>query len=199
MKVLTQRDDGVRILRLEGQEDADPWRASFAGSYQAIWQEPPYNERFFPEEAEGVLRHALDVPGHITLLAVKDSGLVVGFAFGYPLLAKADVAREVRGLLPVEDVFYFAELGVLDRWRAGGLGHQLVDLRLELMDRTRFHYVLLRTSAVRNASYEMYRRMGFDDTGVYMEVASRKTDGGTRTDRRLFLSKVVEGNLGRQG
>ena len=191
MLVISQRDDGVRILRIESQAEADPWRASFAGSYQAIWQEPPYNERFFPEEAESVLRHALDIPENITLLAVRDSGLVVGFAFGYPVAAKADVCREVRGLLPVEDVFYFAELGVLERWRAGGLGHQLVDLRLSLMDQKRFHYVLLRTSAVRNASYEMYRRMGFDDTGVYMEVASRKTDGGTRTDRRLFLSKVV--------
>lgn len=191
MQVISQRDDGVRILRIETQAEADPWRASFAGSYQAIWQEPPYNERFFPEEAEGVLRHALDVPENITLLAVRDSGMVVGFAIGYPLVAKTDVARELRGLLPLEDAFYFAELGVLERWRAAGLGHQLVDLRLTLLDRRRFHYVVLRTSAVRNASYEMYRRMGFDDTGVYMEVASRKMDGGTRTDRRLFLSKVV--------
>jgi GNAT superfamily N-acetyltransferase len=191
MKVIAQRDDGVRILRIESQEEADPWRASFAGSYQAIWQEPPYNERYFPEEAEGVLRHAVDVPENITLLAVRESGVVVGFAISYPLAAKADVCRELRGLLPIEDVFYFAELGVLERWRAAGLGHQLVNLRLDLIDRSRFHYVLLRTSAVRNASYEMYRRMGFDDTGVYMEVASRKVDGGTRTDRRLFLSKVV--------
>lgn len=191
MQILARRDDGVQILRIEAQTEADPWRASFAGSYQAIWQEPPYNERFYPEEAEGVLRAALDIPGNITLLAVRESGVVVGFAIGYPLLAKADVSREVRGLLPVSDVFYFAELGVLEQYRAGGLGRQLVQLRLELIDRSRFRHVLLRTSAVRNASYEMYRKLGFDDTGVYMEVGSRKNDGGTWTDRRLFLSKVV--------
>ena len=66
-----------------------------------------------------------------------------------------------------------------------------MDLRLELIDNERYRYVLLRTSAVRNASYEMYRRMGFDDTGVYMEVPARRLDGTTHTDRRLFLSKVV--------
>lgn len=191
MKAIAQRDDGVRVVRIESPEEADPWRASFAGAYQAIWSEPPYNERFYPEEAEGVLRYALSVPGNVTLLGVRDSGMVVGFALAFPLSAKADVARQVRGLLPIEDTFYFAELGVLERWRSHGLGRQLVDLRLEQIDRERFRYVLLRTSAIRNASYEMYRRMGFDDTGVYTEVAARRLDGTSRTDRRLFLSKVV--------
>ena len=60
MQVIAQRDDGVRILRIESQEEADPWRASFAGAYQAIWSEPPYNERFFPEEAED---HELHLAG----------------------------------------------------------------------------------------------------------------------------------------
>lgn len=51
--------------------------------------------------------------------------------------------------------------------------------------------MVLRTSAVRNASYEMYMKLGFDDMGVYMEVPSRRLDGRTSTDRRLFLSKVL--------
>ena len=51
--------------------------------------------------------------------------------------------------------------------------------------------MILRTSAVKNATYEMYKRLGFEDTGVYMEVKSRKNDGTQRTDRRLFLSRVV--------
>ena len=51
--------------------------------------------------------------------------------------------------------------------------------------------MLLRTSAARNTSYEMYRKTGFEDTGVYMEVPARRNDGTTRTDRRLFLSMVL--------
>jgi GNAT superfamily N-acetyltransferase len=189
--VLRDYGDGLRIVRLFGPQDAEPWRAAFAGAYQAIWSEPPYDERYFPDEAEGVLLRAVRLPDHVTLLAVRDSGIVAGFGIAYPVQAKSDVAREIRGLLPVEDTFYFAELGVLDDYRARGLGQELVQLRLALMDKSRFHHVLLRTSALRNASYEMYMRLGFQDTGVYMEVKSRKNDGSQRTDRRLFLSKVV--------
>jgi ribosomal protein S18 acetylase RimI-like enzyme len=191
MKTIIERDDGVSVLLLETPEDGELWRVPFVGAYQAIWSEPPYNERFFPDEAEGVLRRALRVPDNITLLAVRPSGVCVGFGVAYPVLSKSDVAREIRGLLPPEDTFYLAELGVLDGWRDRGLGHQLVEHRLNRIDRQRYRYALLRTSAVRNASYEMYRRMGFDDTGVYMEVSSRRVDGSTRTDRRLFLSIVL--------
>lgn len=189
--VLRDYGDGLRIVRLLGPQDAEPWRAAFAGAYQAIWSEPPYDERYFPDEAEGVLLRAVRLPDHVTLLAVRDSGIVAGFGIAYPVQAKSDVAREIRGLLSVEDTFYFAELGVLEDYRTRGLGQDLVQLRLALMDKSRFHHVLLRTSALRNASYELYLRLGFQDTGVYMEVKSRKNDGSQRTDRRLFLSKVV--------
>jgi GNAT superfamily N-acetyltransferase len=191
MHVVAERDDEVRIIRLETPADAEAWMAAFVGAYQAIWSEPPYNERFFPDEAAAVLQHALEVADHIILLAVRPSGVVVGFGIAYPVRAKSDVARDIRGLLPVEDTFYFAELGVLEHWRVRGLGKQLIDLRLSLIDRVRWRHVLLRTSAVRNTSYELYRRMGFEDTGVYMEVAARRVDGSTRTDRRLFLSMVL--------
>ncbi len=191
--VVKVRDDGIRILRLRGPADAEPWRAAFAGAYQAIWSEPPYDERFFPDEAEGILLRAVRLPDHVTLLAVREGGIVAGFGIAYPVQAKSDVARDIRGLLPVEDTFYFAELGVLDSYRRSGLGQELVQLRLDLMDKARYHHVLLRTSAARNASYEMYLRLGFEDTGVYMEVKSRKNDGSQRTDRRLFLSRVVGG------
>ena len=189
--VLRDYGDGLRIVRLFGPQDAEPWRAACAGAYQAIWSEPPYDERYFPDEAEGVLLRAVRLPDHVTLLAVRDSGIVAGFGIAYPVQAKSDVAREIRGLLPVEDTFYFAELGVLDDYRARGLGQELVQLRLALMDKSRFHHVLLRTSALRNASYEMYMRLGFQDTGVYMEVKSRKNDGSQRTGRRVVWSQVV--------
>jgi ribosomal protein S18 acetylase RimI-like enzyme len=191
MKVIAQRDDGIRILRMETLADAEAWMPAFVGAYQAIWSEPPYNERFLPDEAAGVLRRAVEVTENVTLLAVRESGVVVGFGIAYPVLGKSDVARDIRGLLPVEDTFYFAELGVLEAYRDRGLGHQLVALRLELIDRQRFRHVLLRTSATRHAGYEMYRKMGFEDTGVYMEVPSRRNDGSTRTDRRLFLSMLL--------
>lgn len=191
MELIVEREDGVRVIRVRSPAGSEMWRAAFVGAYQSVWSDPPYNERFFPDEAEGVLRRATSIAENITLLAVRDSGVCAGFAMAYPLAARTDVVREVRGLLPIEDTFYFAELGVLEQERARGLGRQLVDLRLHLVDRNRYRYALLRTSATRNASYEMYMHLGFVDTGVYMEVPSRRMDGAVRTDRRLFLSKVL--------
>ena len=52
-------------------------------------------------------------------------------------------------------------------------------------------HVVLRVAASRNASYEMYRAMGFDDMGVTMSVSTQRIDGEVRSDRRLFLSRMI--------
>lgn len=192
MELLT-RDDGLRILRVRTAEEAEPYRASFAGAYQDIFSGPPYFERFWASEAMGILDGFLRVPDHITLLAVRGESRVVAFGIGVPMTARPDIARELRGLVPIRESFYLAELGVQDGWRGKGLGRQLVDLRLQLIDPARYSHVLLRTVASRRGAYEMYRSMGFEDMGVYMEVPSRRVDGSVTTDRRLFLSRVLPG------
>jgi GNAT superfamily N-acetyltransferase len=192
MRLVAERPDGLRIVQCHSEADAEPWRAAFAGAYQEVWSEPPYNERFSSEESSAVLSRALRIPDGITLLAVRDSGVVAGFAMAYPVASKADVVREIRGLLPIERTFYFAELGVMDPWRRSGLGRQLIDLRLELIDRHRYDHAVMRTSAMKNSTYDLYKSMGFEDTGVYMEVPARRNDGSFRTDRRLFMAKVLE-------
>ncbi|MBM4365655.1 MAG: GNAT family N-acetyltransferase [Deltaproteobacteria bacterium] len=192
MLTVAERDDGLRILRIESPAEAEPWAPAFAGAYQEIWSEPPYNERFSSEEACAVLTRALRIPDNIVLLAVRDSGLVGGFGFAFPVGSKPDVVREIRGLLPIDRTFYFAELGVMERWRRTGLANQLIALRLGLIDRERYDHVIMRTSALKNATYDMYKKMGFEDTGVYMEVPARRNDGSFRTDRRLFMAKVLD-------
>jgi len=191
MLTMAERSDGLTILCLQSPVDGEPWRAAFAGAYQSIWSEPPYNERFSTEEAGAVLQRALRIPDQITLLAVRESGVVAGFAMAFPVASKPDVVRDIRGLLPIDHTFYFAELGVMEPWRQSGLGKQLIEIRLQLIDRARFSHLILRTSAIKNAVYEMYRKLGFEDTGVYMEVPSRRNDGSFRTDRRLFMAKVL--------
>ena len=190
-QLLKERDDGVRLIRVHSQDDVLPYRASFAGAYQTIFSEPPYNERFFPSEAEAVLQSYLEIAGNISVLAIRGRASVVGFGISVPARSKADITRELRGLIPLQHAHYFAEMGVLTQYRGAGLGNDMVAVRLRVIDRQRFTHVVLRTSAVRNASYEMYMRRGFDDMGVYMEVPSRRVDGRVATDRRLFLHKVL--------
>lgn len=191
MVTVRTRPDGLTLLRLETAADGEQWRAAFAGAYQEIWSAPPYNERFSSEEAGAVLTRNLRIPEQVTLLVVTGSGLAAGFAMAFPVSSKADVVRDVRGLLPIDHTFYFAELGIMERWRHAGLARELIQARLDLIDRSRFTHVLLRTSASKHAAYDMYKRLGFEDTGVYMEVPSRRNDGSFRTDRRLFMAKVL--------
>ncbi len=189
---LFARPDGIRIIQISHPDQIAPYRASFAGAYQTIFSEPPYSERFSPQEAVGVLLHCLQTPENITLLAIKGTAEVVGFGLAVPARVRKDIATELAGLIPVRYSFYLAELGVLESHRCSGLGRQLVQARLDRIDPIRYTHVVLRTSATRNASYEMYMGMGFDDMGVYMEVPSLRVDGRQTTDRRLFLSRVIK-------
>jgi len=189
--IVLERPDGIRIVRIGSPEEALPFKASFAGAYQDIFSEPPYNERFFPSEAQSILHRYLQSPENICLLAIRGRSKVVGFGIGVPAASKPDIGRDLRGLLPVAHTFYLAELGVLESARGQGIGKTLVAHRLELIDHQKFTHVVLRVSAVRNQSYDMYIDMGFDDIGVYTEVHARRTDGRVSTDRRLFLSKLL--------
>jgi ribosomal protein S18 acetylase RimI-like enzyme len=189
IEVIAEREDGVRIVRLHEPADSLAYRAAFAGAYQTVFSEPPYNERFFPSEAEAVLRTHLETPDHIVFLAVRGFSQVVGFGLAVPVMARADMTRELRGLLPIRHTMYMSELGVLHRYRHTGLGRQLVQLRLQAIEQSRFEHVVLRTSASRDSAYSMFMGMGFEDMGVYMEVTSRRIDGSVSSDRRLFLTR----------
>lgn len=189
IEVLEERDDGIRIVRLHEHAASLAYRAAFAGAYQTVFSEPPYSERFYPSEAEAVLRSHLDTPDHIVLLAVRGITQVVGFGLAVPVAARADVTRELRGLLPIRHTMYMSELGVLSRYRQTGLGRQLVQRRVELIEQSRYDNLVLRTSASRDAAYAMFMGLGFEDMGVYMEVSSRRIDGSVSSDRRLFLTR----------
>lgn len=188
--ILEQRGP-LRVLRLEDADEALRYRAGFVGAYQTVFSGPPYNERFFPSEAASVLRRAVETPDHIVLVVVKGRSSVVAFGIGVPLSSRPDVSRSMQGLVPAEHSFYLAELGVLNQYRSQGLGKMLVEHRLRLIDRQKYSHVLLRTSLRRDGAMSIYEELGFEDMGVYMEVASRRTDGSVRTDRRLFLSRVL--------
>ena len=189
--VLSERPDGIRIIRVKNLEEGMPYRTSFAGAYQDIFSEPPYHERIRPAEAMGVLRHSLEVPENITLLAIKGRSRVVGFGVGVPAKSQVGIRRTLMGLLPAQQTWYLSELGVLSGFRRAGLGMELIKRRLKLIDRERYSQVVLRVSSSRDNVYDMYMGLGFEDTGCYMEVSSRRLNGRVATDRRVFLSKVL--------
>jgi ribosomal protein S18 acetylase RimI-like enzyme len=188
--VITELDD-ITIRRLLTPADIAQWRAGFIGAYQTVFGGFPYNERWYPSEAEGVYRRLTSYPDNITLLATRGESQVVGFGVGVPILCNRAVSNVLTGLVPLKHTFYLAELGVLEEWRARGVGRTLVHERLRLIDDKRYSHVVLRVSNVGSPSSLMYKAMGFEEMGVSMDVSAMRTDNKVTTDRRVFLSKLL--------
>jgi ribosomal protein S18 acetylase RimI-like enzyme len=188
---LHRLDDDIVIRRIVNPEGVQRWRAGFIGAYQTIFTGFPYYERWYPSEAEGVWHKLTGTPENITLLATRGEGQVVGFGVAIPLSAKPVVATHLTGLVPVKHTMYLAELGVLEQWRGKNVGRTLVHERLRLIDDSRYSHVVLRVSTNHSPSSEMYKAMGFEDMGVYMDVSAMRIDGKVTTDRRVFLSKLL--------
>ena len=189
--LLLKRDDEIRIIQVNSESTILPYRASFAGAYQTIYSEPPYNERFYPSEAQATLYHNLQIPENITLLAIKGESQVIGFALAVPVVHHPEVTRELRGLLSIKHSFYISELGVLEPYRRKGLAKQFTDLQLKSIPTGKYTQVVLRLSVQQSGALHLYQQFGFEDMGVYSEVSARRTDGMVRTDRRYFLSRLL--------
>ena len=55
--------------------------------------------------------------------------------------------------------------------------------RLAAIDPNNYTHVVLRVSAGENPSSHLYKELGFEEMGVYMEVSSMRTDGSARLSR----------------
>ncbi len=188
--IIRELDDGIVIRRLT-EDTATDWRAAFIGAYQTIFSGHPYYERYYPSEAEGIFHTLLRANDGIFLVATKGATQVVGFGVTTPLVAKPSVSAELTGLVPAKHTMYLAEMGVLEAYRGRGLGKILVSERIRLMDRANYSHVVLRVSTTESPSLQLYKDLGFEEMGVYMEVSSMRTDGRVKTDRRTFLSMVL--------
>jgi len=183
--------EDIQLHWIRNSEDALKWRPGFIGAYQTIFSEAPYYERYTPLDADGIYQKLTSIPGHITLIAAKTNGAVVGFGIAIPLKDKYSVAKELSGLVPLQHTVYLAELGVLDNYRRIGIGRTLIRERLRLIDRNNFSHVVLRVSTNFDPAQTLYESIGFEDMGVYMEVSRVRTDGSVKTDRRLFMSHLL--------
>ena len=169
--------------------DLRSYKTSFAGVYQAVFNEPPYNQRLFPMEAHAVLKRNLETPGNSSFFLVKGSTQVLAFGLGVPLEARSDICKEVRGLLDISHTYYLSESGVLPKYRERGLGRLILERRLESIDRSIFSQGIVRVSTADEVSRRLYSKLGFEEVGVFQEVMGRRNDGSVRSDRRMFMAK----------
>ena len=183
-------NNDIDIILINNVAELEPYLASLCKTYQIVFSTPPYNERFYPNEVENLMRRHLEGKEQSTTLVVK-AQRVIGFGLAAPVNNYPDIARRIRGLLPGKQTYYIAELGVLPDSRRKGLGQKILDQHLRMMNPDKFNYIVLRSSASEDPAHFMFQKMGFEDMGVYMDIHSRKTDGSTRTDHRVLLSRMV--------
>jgi ribosomal protein S18 acetylase RimI-like enzyme len=184
--LIRQLDDDLRIERVLGREAAARWRDAFTSIYPGIFSTAPYFEDISVEQATSRWDFLTAAKGHITLLALTGSDRLVGFGIALPVSETQLVATALAGLVPHKHT-----LGVLPEDRDRGLGRTLVQERMKLIDPKKYSHVVLRVTAEKNTSYDLYQSMGFEDMGVYMDVSAKRTDGTIGTDKRLFLSRVL--------
>lgn len=166
------------------------WRGGFAAAYVEIFAAPPYLEAYDEEEAGALWDYLTSRPGHITIVAA-DADRLVGFGIAIPLTATRKVAAALAGLVPEKHTWYLAEMGVVAACRGRGLGRVLIQERLKRMDPDRTSHVVLRVPVGESRSAEIYRALGFEEMGVTMDVQTRRIDGTVRSDRRMFMSRVL--------
>lgn len=188
--IVRQFDDATQIVRIETPQAAAEFREGFAAAYVDIFSADPYFEDISLKQARSVYDAMLDFPDSICLIAISGDS-VVGFGIAVPLACIRSVSQALVGLVSPRHTYYLAELGVCASHRGKGLGRALIFERLRCMDSQRYSNVVLRVSENKNTSLELYRSMGFEDMGVAMDVMGRRVDGTERTDRRVFLSRVL--------
>ncbi|MFK7928707.1 MAG: GNAT family N-acetyltransferase [Myxococcota bacterium] len=182
---------GFRLVPVDSDDARARWRSDFIGAYQAVFSRAPYFERFSPAEAEGVWTRLTGTPENITLIAATPTDQIVGFGIAIPLRAQAGVAQDLTGLVSVPDTMYFAEIGVLPKFRGQGVGGALIRERLRRIDQERYSGAVLRAPASRDGAFELYSAMGFEEMGVSTDVSTLRTDGRVTTDRRVFLHCIL--------
>lgn len=190
--MLAEGIEGLRLHEVSTPSQRDRFRAPFASAYARIFAGPPYHERFTEQEATQIYDRITSTPSQVTLvLTLPDSEQVIAFASAVPLSSAPQVAQVVRGLVPQHATMYLIELGVDPAWRGRKLGKRLVRERIQRIDTRRYTHAVLRVTEGRTEAFAMYRKLGFTDMGVSMQVEQLRADGEVRSDERHFMSRVI--------
>ena len=180
-----------KLLEVSSMEEFAPYINSFAQAFSTVFATPPYNEQFSVEDSISLVEFHLETSHRYTLLAVEGNK-VIGFGLASSVRNYPEITRQIQGLLPPVRTHYFAELGVLPEYRQFGIGKKLIQSYFQWLQDKNFHNIVIRISDSLEAANKIFIDMGFEDMGVSMEISTQTTDGHIRSDKRKFLSRLVQ-------
>jgi diaminopimelate epimerase/ribosomal protein S18 acetylase RimI-like enzyme len=153
--------------------------------YQRVFGEPPYNEKFDPEEVASFFNEYYRKG---TIVLAKDQGKIIGFAASVNLESETKVKQIVSDYgINVEDCAYIAELGIDSDYRRRKIGTGLME---ELLMDLPGKISLLRTSKDNIRAQNLYKNLGFFVVpGMIESVRQKRTNGEEYEDERIFMIK----------
>lgn len=168
------------------EELNDAFNRGLVELYQAVFADPPYEEKFTPEEVKSFFE--LYFLQGVLMLARENTQNVIGFSASIPLVLEQEIAKiaENFGIDP-ETVWYFADLGVAHEYRRQKIAQALVQA---LIAETPADTLIMRTSENNIASQRVNQGVGFEIVdGMEQFVDQQRQDGTVKADRRIFLQK----------
>jgi len=146
-----------------------------------VFSQPPYEEKFSQEEVKDFFKDYLN-SGKIFICQNQNS--IIGFSASIPFSREPELSKllESKGI-DTQNINYFAELGVSQKFRQKGIGKRLTQ---SLLNSSGNQSVILRTSENNIKAISLYQKIGFQKLPLIQEVTQMRINGETVSDRRVF-------------
>jgi len=194
LQLKLQKDTGLTIDKISSSQELEGFLdRGLADLYRSVFAEPPYLESFSQDEAKECFRDYLAKKGNIFIAtdpARKDK--IVAFLVSIPLRTRFDLAAQAKDYVDADKAAYFADTGVDPAYRRLGLSVSLKGLLFEANRNAGFKEELSRTSQDSYKQISAFNKVGGRViAGLFQDVASKRLDGTTTTDRRIFYAYDV--------
>ena len=184
------------IIKIKDEAGVEKYGSGFTKVYKAAFAGPPYFESFDDKEVMEILRELVFNKGGACFV-MNLGGEVIGLSGGYALSNDSEIAGIFTEKFPnvdPGDIFYFAELAVLEDYRFRGYGSSLVEARINHMNGS-FKAGLQRTQAKGSNSLNLYIKRGFEQVqGMIQHVETHIGEGDERQkvrQERIFTIKFA--------
>ena len=184
------------IIQIKDEAGIERYGPGFVKVYKEAFAGAPYFEAFEESEVNEIMRELVFCEGG-ACFAMTLNGEIIGLSGGYALSNVPEIVKIFKDLFPKispENVFYFAELAVDEKWRNRGYGSMLVDARIAFMNGS-FKAGLQRTQAEGSNSLNLYLERGFKQVeDMIQHVETHIIEAGERKkvhQERIFTIKFT--------
>lgn len=166
-------------------------RQSLISIYKECFAEPPYFEFFSEDKADEILVHSINMENNIFLAMLRED-TISGAVIYFPIVCNHAVSSCVEG--GYADAIYCADIFVAKKFQKKGIGRSLMVKANEIALDMGYREIILRTTTVHPSPVLFYKKLGFTETGFFMDCKSDRLIEGKiypMKDERVFLVKDI--------